>query len=102
MKVNSTLQQLGLSYKEISNNGAKEIADALKVNSTLQKLYLGGNEISNNGAKELADALKGNSTLQELDLNGRGVSCFNGETHLLYWNDHHNEVYFCNCWLYII
>ena len=30
----------------------------------------------------------------ELDLNGRGISCFNGDSHLLYWSDYHNEVWF--------
>ena len=30
----------------------------------------------------------------ELDLDGRGISCFNGDTHLLYWADHHNEIAF--------
>ena len=30
----------------------------------------------------------------ELDLEGRGTSCFNGESHLLYWADGHNEIAF--------
>ena len=38
--------------------------------------------------------VKGAKVANELDLDARGISCFNGDTHLLYWADRHNEIAF--------
>ncbi len=40
----------------------------LKTNSTMQTLNLDGNDISEEGARALAEALETNSTLETLDL----------------------------------
>ena len=37
---------------------------------------------------------KNSDLSNELDLDGRGISCLNGDTHLLYWADRHNEIAF--------
>ena len=63
---NSTLTDLHLSNKNISDAGAVALAQALHHTSTLTGLNLFNNCISDAGAVALAQALHHNSTLTEL------------------------------------
>jgi hypothetical protein len=55
--------------KQITDDGAKALADALKDNKQLQVLDVSHNKIGDIGAKALADALKDKNHLQVLRLN---------------------------------
>ena len=70
----SLLQFLDPRSNNISDEGAKALAEALTVNTALQQLYLGKNKISDEGAKALAEALKVNTALQKLDLSYNMIS----------------------------
>ena len=50
------------------------ISDCLKINRTLQELYLCGNNITDEGAKKLAEAIQMNTVLQELHLSENWMS----------------------------
>ena len=63
------VKELYLGNNNISDEGAKALAEALKVNTALQELDLDFNKISDEGAKALAEALQVNTALQELWLN---------------------------------
>ncbi|XP_004342468.2 hypothetical protein CAOG_08213 [Capsaspora owczarzaki ATCC 30864] len=65
LKVNTTLTQLG---NQIGDVGAQAIAEALKVNKTLTLLYLNVNQIGDAGAQAIAEALQVNKTLTLLNL----------------------------------
>ena len=47
------VKELYLGNNNISDEGAKALAEALKVNKALQKLYLGANEISDAALQKL-------------------------------------------------
>ena len=73
--VHNKVEELNLTSNNISDEGAKALAEALKVNTALQGLlWLGDNEISDEGAKALAEALKVNTALQKLDLYENKIS----------------------------
>jgi hypothetical protein len=59
---------LVLSSKDVDDDDARALSDALRVNTTLTRLVLSGNAIGPIGAASLAAALAVNSTLVELDL----------------------------------
>jgi hypothetical protein len=55
---------LDLSGDNISDEGAKDVADNLKVNTLLEMVHLNNNNIGAKGAKYLADALKVNTSVK--------------------------------------
>ncbi|CAF1097485.1 unnamed protein product, partial [Didymodactylos carnosus] len=55
---NQTLTHLGIVNNNISDAGAKAIAEALKTNQTLTGLGIQNNNISDAGAKAIAEAVK--------------------------------------------
>ena len=57
---------LDLRDNEITDIGARHLADALKVNTTLKILQLTENPMTASGLKKLADALAINTTLETL------------------------------------
>ena len=59
--------------KEIGDEGAKALAEALKVNATVEDLYLDGCGIGDDGAAAIAEALRSNTTLTELILWGNDI-----------------------------
>ena len=63
-----------LSYSGISSTKISSISDCLKINSTLCKLNLSNNEITDEGAKRLAEAIEVNITLQELNISENWIS----------------------------
>ena len=67
------LQGLDLSYNEIGDKGAIELADGLKDCKSLQSLNLKGNKIGDEGSIGLADKLKDCKSLQSLDLVGNNI-----------------------------
>ena len=69
-----SLKVLYLHNNNISDAGAKELAQALKVNNSLTVLDLYNNNISDVGAKEIAQALKVNNSLTVLDLYNNNIS----------------------------
>ena len=73
---NSNLSLLSLQMVDITDEGAKYIAEMLTTNTTLDRLLLGWNNISDCGVELLADALtRHNKTLQSLLLcNNKEVS----------------------------
>ena len=67
------LVELDLSFNNIGDNGAEQIADALKENHHLKGLNLWGNNIGADGAKQITDALKVNNILKTLDLSYNNI-----------------------------
>ena len=74
IEVNTTLQNLDISYNVISDDRTLAISDCLKINSTLCKLNVSGNKITDEGAKILAKAIQVNTTLQELNTSKNWIS----------------------------
>jgi len=73
LKSNTSVTKVNLNgNKEIGDEGAKALAEALKVNTTLKELYLYGCGIGDGGAAALAEALRSNTSLTELGLSGNG------------------------------
>ena len=68
LETNTTLQTLHLHSNNIGDDGAKALAKALETNTTLRTLDLNCNKIGADGAKALAKALETNKTLQTLYL----------------------------------
>ncbi|XP_004342433.2 hypothetical protein CAOG_08264 [Capsaspora owczarzaki ATCC 30864] len=73
LKVNKAVKRLLLWENRIGDAGAQAIAEALKVNTTMTHLYLQRNQIGNAGAQAIAEALKVNTTLSEFDLWGNQI-----------------------------
>jgi hypothetical protein len=73
--LNSYIKELSLwgGDNGIGDDGALAIAEMLKLNSTLQVIGLEGNRIEDDGALAIAEALEFNSTLQEIDLEGNEI-----------------------------
>ena len=74
IQVNTTLQSLDISHNTISDNGIFSISDCLKINSTLCKLNLSSNKITDEGAIRVAEAIQVNTTLQCLDISHNTLS----------------------------
>ena len=66
--VPSSVKVLLLRNNNISDDGAKAIAEFLKTNKSVEVLDLSDNDVGDDGAKALADALRVNKTLKDLDL----------------------------------
>jgi Ran GTPase-activating protein (RanGAP) involved in mRNA processing and transport len=71
---NNSLTRLDLYMNNITQIGAKYLAEALKVNTCLKSLNLFENNIFTAGAIMLAEALLTNNTLDCLDLGGNRIS----------------------------
>ena len=67
-RLNTTLEKLDLSFNKLSDDGASFISDGLKTNMSLQELKMSKNNITSEGAKMIAEALQLNTTLKQLDL----------------------------------
>jgi Ran GTPase-activating protein (RanGAP) involved in mRNA processing and transport len=65
---NQNIKYLVLSFNNIGDAGALELAVARRQNNTLDLLHLMYNQISSNGASALADVLVANDALKDLDL----------------------------------
>ncbi|CAF1472311.1 unnamed protein product, partial [Didymodactylos carnosus] len=65
---------LDVASNNISDAGAKAIAEALKTNQTLTELNIENNNISDAGAKAIAEALKTNQTLIVLGIQNNNIS----------------------------
>ena len=65
---NHTLRVLNLSHNQIRSEGVVAIATMLKTNSSLESLDLGWCSIDSSGGVELGAALERNKTLRELEL----------------------------------
>ena len=72
--LNSTLCKLNLSSNNITDEGAKRLAEAIKVNRKLQKLNTSSNKITDEGAKRLAEAIQVSTTLQELNISSNKIT----------------------------
>jgi ribosomal protein S13 len=75
LKVNHimNLKTLILTHNDIGDEGAQAIADALKVNNSMEILKLFNNKIGDDGAEAIADALKVNHRLETLYLNDNNI-----------------------------
>ena len=62
------VEQLNLSYNNITDEGVLAITDFLKQNNTLKQLIMSHNKISGDGAYNLAKVIQSNTTLQKLDI----------------------------------
>ena len=75
LKVNATVKELLLSYCGIGDDGAAALAEALRSNTSLWRLSLGSNTaIRDDGAKALAEALRSNTSLTTLYLPYNSIS----------------------------
>ena len=75
LKVNTKLTTLNISANNIGVAGAQALAEALKVNTTLTSLNMSMNNIGYAGAEALANALgkDGNRTLTTLNINYNNI-----------------------------
>ena len=69
-KCNISLQELNMSYNNITSEGAKSIAEAIKVNTTLHTLHLGQFNINDAVSFNMTvlTAVYHNNTLMKLTL----------------------------------
>ena len=65
---NTRLQEFDVSKSYLQSTGASKIAEALQNISTLQKLYINSNEITDIAADDIANAVSCNTQLQVLDI----------------------------------
>ena len=69
LKSNTSVTLVDLRVnKDIGDEGAKALAEALKVNKTVKTLWLYGCGIGDDGAAALAEALRSNTSLTYLRL----------------------------------
>lgn len=83
------LEDIDLSYNELSDAGAEHLHSLIKRAPRLTGLNLMGNKIKSEGAQSLAEALKYCTNLQYLNLNGNKIKT-NGAmmvTELLFTHD---------------
>ena len=74
LKSNTSVTRVYLGgNKEIGDEGAKALAEALKVNATVEVLDLDGCGIGDDGAAAIAEALRSNTSLTVLYLSGNGI-----------------------------
>ena len=73
IKINHTLQLLGISYNPIGDEGIAAIATNLK-NSMISKLYVWHCKITVTGAIALAKCLVKNSTIKSLNMLGNDIT----------------------------
>ena len=75
LKNNATLQTISLNDNNISDVGAKALAEALMENNSIQKLYLNDNQISDEGAGALAASQNGvGGVLRIISLSGNALT----------------------------
>ena len=95
LTVNTSLEELGLSWNEIGDIGATHIGYALRHNHTLKKLGLKLCGITDIGLQALACGLElaceGNDSLEELDLLGNELG-ESGATHIGYTLRHNHTL----------
>jgi Ran GTPase-activating protein (RanGAP) involved in mRNA processing and transport len=73
LQVNEYLQAILLHDNNISDNGAADLANALQVNESLRMIGLYNNIIGDKGAAALAKALQVNKSLTMIDLKGNNI-----------------------------
>jgi len=73
LKTNTTLTELDIRLNGIDDEGATAIAEALKTNTTLTILNISYNNIGDAGAQAIAKALKVNKTLTIIDIFGNNI-----------------------------
>ncbi|XP_028813469.1 leucine-rich repeat-containing protein 34 [Denticeps clupeoides] len=69
----SSVAGLDLRYNNITDNGAKHLADFLQENRTIQSLDLMGNDIEGQGAELIAESLHRNTSLRTLRMTGNKI-----------------------------
>ena len=74
LKSNTSVTRAWLyGNKEIGDEGAKALAEALKVNATVERLDLDRCGIGDDGAAAIAEALRSNTSLKYLFLQSNGI-----------------------------
>ena len=74
LKSNTSVTEVVLAgNKEIGDEGAKALVEALKVNVTVEELHLDGCGIGDDGAAAIAEALRSNTSLEYLFLENDGI-----------------------------
>ena len=93
LKSNKTLTNLDVRHNKIQSEGAKAIGRALKSNKTLTSLNLQSNEIEDEGMQAIGEALKSNRTLTSLVFGPREIGYAESRTreHLLDRNLNHAQ-----------
>ena len=71
---NSQLSWLNLTFNQLTDEGAKYLAEALNNNCQLRKLSIAKNGISHIGAQHLAEAINNNCQLHTLNLAANDIS----------------------------
>ena len=74
IQANTTLQKINVSNNSISDNGVAVISNSLKFNISLQELNISRNKITSEGTKYIGESILLNTTLQKLDLSCNAVS----------------------------
>lgn len=73
LRNNKCLEELNISYNVISDSGVHHLASTIN-SSALKRLDLGENDISDDGAKSIAEMLTMNTSLLQLFLNENQIS----------------------------
>ena len=81
LSVNSSLEELDISYTRIGDEGVAHIANALQTNTTLKVMDVLDCGISCKGAESLAKALSVNISLEMLNISDNSIGD-NGATHI--------------------
>ncbi|ESO04684.1 hypothetical protein HELRODRAFT_78955 [Helobdella robusta] len=74
LKVNRSLQILGLSNNQLNSNCSKYLSDVFKYNNALQSLDLRWNKLGLIGGRQLSSMLDNNQVLQNLRLDGNDIT----------------------------
>ena len=67
------VEEVDISWSNITDEGAKIVAKALQRNSSLKELDISNNDIISHGIIEITEAIKVNTTLSLLDVSGNNM-----------------------------
>ena len=81
LQANTTMKILDISgNRGIAANGAKSLGRALSVNSSLEELNISWTSIGDEGVAHIANALQTNTTMKVLNVEHCGMSCKGAES----------------------
>jgi len=73
-KVNTSITSVHLYDNQITDTGVRDLAEAFKVNTSITNVHLYDNQITDTGVRDLADAFKVNTSIKEVDLGSNQIT----------------------------
>ena len=81
LQANTTMKELAIDFNcGITGNGAEFLGRGLSVNSSLEELYISFTSIGDEGVAHIANALQTNTTMKVLNVSKCGISCKGAES----------------------